>query len=77
MYEARMSNMELEFSTKTNLEQHGDYLFIEVKADKQPIRKYDNAMPYASHALRLEKGDRVSLFSGGFADQFGGQKGKK
>lgn len=75
--ETMISELKAELDDKTYLEQHDDYLFIEVKADKQPIGKYDNARPYASHTLRLEKGDRVYLFSDGFADQFGGQKGKK
>ncbi len=72
-----LDKVKAEFSTEAKLEQHGDYLFIEIKADKQPIGKYDNPLPYTSHTIQLEKGDRIYLFSDGFADQFGGQKGKK
>ena len=49
----------------------------EIKADKQPIGKFDNPTPYTTHELSLSEGDRVYLFSDGFSDQFGGEKGKK
>lgn len=32
---------------------------------------------YTNHSFNLEKGDIVYLFSDGYADQFGGEKGKK
>jgi ligand-binding sensor domain-containing protein/serine phosphatase RsbU (regulator of sigma subunit) len=50
---------------------------IETKADKQPIGKYDNLKPYQSHSIDLEKGDSIYVFSDGYVDQFGGEKGKK
>ena len=49
----------------------------EVKADKQPIGSYEDQQPFTSHEVRLDHGDTVYLFSDGFADQFGGEKGKK
>lgn len=49
----------------------------EIKANKQPIGKFDQPQPYETHALELHKGDTFYLFSDGFADQFGGEKGKK
>ena len=51
--------------------------WIEIKANKQPIGKYADKKPFDKHELELEKGDRVYLFTEGFADQFGGPKGKK
>ncbi len=51
--------------------------WIEIKANKQPIGKYADKKPFDKHELELEKGDRVYLFTDGFADQFGGPKGKK
>jgi serine phosphatase RsbU (regulator of sigma subunit)/uncharacterized protein HemY len=48
-----------------------------IVADKQPIGKFETAHPFTSHNLSLEKGDVLYLFSDGFADQFGGDKGKK
>lgn len=49
----------------------------EIKADKQPIGQFDNPKPYTTHTIELEKGDNIYIFSDGFADQFGGEKGKK
>ena len=50
---------------------------LETKADKQPIGKFDTANPFTSHTITLENKDRIYLFSDGFVDQFGGDKGKK
>lgn len=49
----------------------------EYKADKQPIGKYENRKPFTNHIIKIEKGDIIYLFSDGYADQFGGEKGKK
>jgi len=50
---------------------------IETKADKQPIGKSDNPKPYTTHEFEVVKGDSIYIFSDGYVDQFGGQKGKK
>ena len=49
----------------------------EIKANKQPIGKYPDPTPYQSHSIQLQPGDSFYIFSDGFADQFGGEKGKK
>ena len=49
----------------------------ELKANKQPIGKTDNPDPFTTHTIELKKGDSLYLFTDGFADQFGGPKGKK
>ncbi len=49
----------------------------EIKADKQPIGKYEYAKPFTNHSIHLERGDCFYLFSDGYADQFGGPSGKK
>ena len=49
----------------------------EVPADKQPIGKVDKPMAFKTHRLNLQKGDILYLFTDGYADQFGGTKGKK
>ncbi len=51
--------------------------FNEIKADKQPVGKFENHKPFTTHTLSLVKGDKIFLLTDGFADQFGGQKGKK
>ena len=49
----------------------------EVIANKQPIGKSDNPVPFTTHHIQLSKGDTIYIFTDGFADQFGGPKGKK
>jgi len=49
----------------------------EIVPDKQPIGKYYNAKPFTTHSIELKKGDTMYLFTDGYADQFGGEKGKK
>jgi serine phosphatase RsbU (regulator of sigma subunit) len=51
---------------------------FEVKADKQPVGKYDdNTAPFSLNKIQLNVGDCFYLFTDGYADQFGGPKGKK
>lgn len=50
---------------------------IEYKPNKQPIGKHFKQEPFKSHTVELQKGDTIYLFTDGYADQFGGEKGKK
>ena len=52
---------------------------IEVKADKFPVGAFvdEQVQSFTSKKIQLKKNDLVYLFSDGFADQFGGDKGKK
>ncbi|MBL4593745.1 MAG: tetratricopeptide repeat protein [Flavobacteriales bacterium] len=50
---------------------------LETKANKQPIGQFDHPEPYITHSFDLEKGDSIYIFSDGYVDQFGGEKGKK
>jgi len=50
---------------------------IEIKANKQPIGNFDNSTSFTTHEIQLQKGDTLYVFTDGFADQFGGPKGKK
>ncbi|HRE75944.1 MAG TPA: tetratricopeptide repeat protein, partial [Flavobacteriales bacterium] len=54
-----------------------DNTLEEIKADKQPIGRYDNRKPFTAKKVRLLDGDQIYLFSDGYADQFGGPSGKK
>ena len=49
----------------------------EVKSTRRPIGKADRPVPFINNSIQLEKGDRVYLFTDGFPDQFGGDRGKK
>lgn len=50
---------------------------IEIKGDKQPVGKHFKEKPFTEHKYQLEKNDMLYVFSDGYADQFGGPKGKK
>ena len=50
---------------------------IETKANKEPIGNFDRQNPYTTHTFELQKGDSIFIFSDGYVDQFGGDKGKK
>jgi serine phosphatase RsbU (regulator of sigma subunit) len=51
---------------------------MEYKPDKMPVGYHDDLKdPFSSHKIQLEKGDAIYVFSDGYADQFGGPKGKK
>ena len=51
---------------------------IEIKPDKQPVGyHYGEQKPFTNHEIKLQKGDTIYIFSDGYQDQFGGQRGKK
>ncbi len=51
---------------------------IEYKPDKRPISfSRGQEVPFTNHGIELQKGDTLYVFTDGFADQFGGVKGKK
>jgi serine phosphatase RsbU (regulator of sigma subunit) len=50
---------------------------LETKADKQPIGRSLKKQPFTNHTVEVKKDDVIYLFSDGYADQFGGPKGKK
>lgn len=71
-------NWELEYAGANNsLYLIRNKELIEVKADKQPVGKFTKKQPFTNHNIKLEKNDFICLFSDGYADQFGGPKGKK
>lgn len=49
----------------------------EYKGDKQPIGFHVDAKPFALQQVKLKKSDIVYTYTDGYADQFGGEKGKK
>ena len=50
---------------------------IELAPSKQPIGQFTNYEPFKNSVVQLKSKDTVYLFSDGYADQFGGEKGKK
>lgn len=51
----------------------------EITPDKQPVGAYieDNIKPFHNKFIQLQTNDVVYMFTDGYADQFGGEKGKK
>ncbi|HEY0030825.1 MAG TPA: SpoIIE family protein phosphatase [Bacteroidia bacterium] len=49
----------------------------EIKANKQPIGISENPKPFTTHALQVQPNTCIYLLTDGYADQFGGEKGKK
>lgn len=53
------------------------YVLFPIKADKQPIGNFIEQKPFTAHYITAMPGDKAFIFSDGYADQFGGPKGKK
>jgi serine phosphatase RsbU (regulator of sigma subunit) len=48
------------------------------QADRMPIGIHvTDITPFTNHEIQVEPGDVIYLFSDGYADQFGGESGKK
>ena len=54
-----------------------DTSLIELKADKQPIGLYTETRNFTQREIEVFPDDKLYLFTDGYADQFGGEKGKK
>lgn len=50
---------------------------LEFKADRQPCGYSPVSKPFTTHTIALQPGDCIYTFTDGYADQFGGSKGKK
>lgn len=72
-------NMKLQYAAANNpfyIIRNSELLIC--KADKMPVGKgHDDSISFTFNEIALEKGDIVYTFTDGFADQFGGPKGKK
>lgn len=69
---------EIEFSGANNplwVIRNGELIIY--KGDKQPIGKHFKESPFTNYKEQLQKDDMLYVFSDGYADQFGGPKGKK
>lgn len=59
------------------LVEHNEVCISEIRPDKQAISYFSTMLPFTNHKIDLRKGDLIVLFSDGYADQFGGARGKK
>jgi len=65
-------------NVRENLEGTSEAALIEIPPDKMPVGvQYGEQKPFTLKTVKLNRGDTVYLFSDGYADQFGGPKGKK
>ncbi len=76
IYIIRDKEKEADFHYDKMIEGDSKNLY-EIRADRQPIGSFDERKLFHNHELQLSSGDCVYLFSDGYADQFGGPKGKK
>lgn len=74
------SKMELHFGAANNsVYIIRDKQFIELRSDKMGLGKsaYESEFKFGQQIIKVEKNDMVYMGSDGYADQFGGGKGKK
>jgi serine phosphatase RsbU (regulator of sigma subunit) len=67
-------------TTPTNKSNFWDetWMLSQVNADKQPIGRFkEKIIPFETKTINVQKGEMIYLFTDGYADQFGGPKGKK
>ncbi len=74
---------EVEFAGANNplwiyRKENDDIKLMEFKPDKRPVGYFKGqGLAFTNHTIPLIKGDTLYVFSDGYADQFGGPKGKK
>ena len=80
MCKINTSTYEVEFAGANNslyVVKANSTKIIEYKASKQPIGKFVNRKAFETQKIQLEKGDLLYMYTDGYADQFGGPRGKK
>ena len=79
LFSVDIKTLEMQFSGANNpLWIVRDNELIELKADKMPVgRSPKDAHSFTSQIFQLQKNDLIYAFTDGYADQFGGPKGKK
>lgn len=77
-YVIRKSDQPMPAETSNiRLQSAGNYTLIELRPTKRPVGAFESSHDFTGVDLHLLQGDTFYLFSDGFADQFGGDKGKK
>jgi len=72
-------NIASNYLVKTDRELFYGNDLLEIKADKSYIGNNTDGIAdtFTNHTFNLQKGDCIYIFTDGYADQFGGSKGKK
>lgn len=73
----RENDIDNELSDNLKVEDFNDCNLLEYKADKQPVGNFEYGKPFTNNVIQLQSNDEIFLFTDGFADQFGGENGKK
>lgn len=74
----KKNSMQLEYAAAHNAPLLiRDNAIIEMAADKMPVGKGERVQPFSLYKIDVKKDDLIYLFTDGYADQFGGPKGKK
>ncbi len=75
---AKKSPMTNDLMTNDNKKGTLNYELIEIKGDRMPIGIYIKELtPFTNNEIQVQPGDIIYIFSDGYVDQFGGEKGKK
>lgn len=61
----------------TPVDKFENYSLYEIKGDKMPVAIHIEMKCFRNYSIETKCGDILYMFSDGFADQFGGDKGKK
>lgn len=74
-----VKNMRLQYAAANNsFYIVRDNKIVDCKADKMPVGKgHDDSILFKHNEMDLQKGDTIYTLTDGYADQFGGEKGKK
>lgn len=71
------NNFTLNNDSKQKIEKIDPLTLLELQPTKQPIGNYEHKEKFLTQEIQLLKNDLLIIFSDGFADQFGGERGKK
>jgi hypothetical protein len=75
-FEKRKVNQGAELDLPRGSMHNDKHLLIQVKADQMPVGIAEKSEPFSSTNIKYE-GYSIYMFSDGYLDQFGGERGKK
>jgi len=76
LYVIRAKNKNNEYIAN-KFEESDTHILYDIKGDSQPIGAFISHKKFTSYEIQLEPADTIYIFSDGYADQFGGEHGKK
>lgn len=78
LYVVRQKNAEsISYANMGKTMETQEFNLFDIKGSRQPIGAYDGRIAFEKFQCQLQPGDTCYMFTDGFADQFGGEKGKK